>query len=231
MTLKALDAHWQVCGKFPIKCPHCGQTVVRASLDKHIKSDCLMIEERCPFAFCGCDFKNQRRHLQKHNAMEVAKHLDMLFESHQHLKDEKHHLEEQVQELKSKLDQLELKNEQCNKEMKLLKEFCTISNNVDTESEESDTLSETNEDENTVLVGNFPSTVNEHMVRSLLGQYGRHASVIYHSKIKLAVVKYYDKRSAENLIEKYKADGIKIHGCYLVCVNHHCIDYPPGIPV
>ena len=219
-----LDDHFQVCGQYPVTCTYnCGTKVVRALLEKHVNNDCPMVTERCFYAFCGCQLKEQRGELRKHYKTEAKEHLSKLYVTYDSkdkqclkLQEEKEDLEEEIKELKSKLQQFEFEKQQNDKEMKLLKEFCDMQENGD--DEDSQPRPETDPNEYRVLVGNFPYSVDEHRARSLLGQYGRLDRVTYYSEKKMAVVKYFSNGSVQNLLEKYKTEGIKIHYTLLVCV-------------
>lgn len=68
--------HLEVCGKFPVKCPHgCDQDeILREKLQDHSNS-CPKVPVQCSFSGMGCKFRGSRESLEDHISSSAAEHL------------------------------------------------------------------------------------------------------------------------------------------------------------
>ena len=214
-----LDDHFKVCGQYPLECPSkCGRKIARAQVENHVDKECQMTVKRCTFAFCGCEVKKQRKDISYHLEDAMLDHLSMLVSRYliqkgenDRLLEEKQQLEEEVAELEHKVSKLERESRTKDAELELLKEFRIV--------QDSTGHCNIDGDENCVLIGNFPYLATEHMARSLLGQFGHQASLVFYPDKHMAVVKYDSIWSVERLLGKYKDEGIKLRGNLLVCAH------------
>ena len=72
--------HYNTCGKFRVPCPNgCKmKEIPREQVEQHLATECPKQKVSCPFAEAGCDFKAERKQMEKHVREDPADHLSKL---------------------------------------------------------------------------------------------------------------------------------------------------------
>ena len=95
-----LKIHDKLCEKKLIHCPDCNASRPRADMDLHMAHDCPFATTPCRFANIGCPRKLKRKDMLLHEK-NTDFHINMVFDSVIHLKDDVQQLKATVVEMKS----------------------------------------------------------------------------------------------------------------------------------
>ena len=215
-----LEEHWKDCESFPVQCENkCGCTVKREKMGEHLNDYCPLEVVKCEYFYAGCDVTLPRK--------EMTAHVDNAAKDHLHLVTKK--LTRQEEELKElaqirrrfELVQRELmqkdadlekeraQNDNQNKMMNLFKRLCDLR----------DADGDPNKQ---VLVTNIDFCEQEHVLKSLFGQFGRIRRIETYTMSwsgRVAVVEYVENSSVNNLFCKYNTAGVKLRKVSLNCAR------------
>lgn len=207
-----LNAHWQICDKFPAECENkCGVKITRANMSAHVKDDCPMTKVECEYSYAGCEVKLPRREMAGHVDQAVKEHLEIMkikISRQQTQIDAWTSLYAELQHdlmiKQIEVDSVDGKISAKDRVIAILKKLC--------EERDGNCVPE-----HQVLVTNFDTYVNEHMIRSLFGQFGRMDQVEFYGYRQIAVVEYFDEHSVDRVFHRYNTRGISLRGYQLEC--------------
>lgn len=212
-----MEDHWKECKSYPIQCENkCGEKIKRDKMAKHLKEHCPLTVINCEYCYAGCDVTLPRK--------EMAAYMDQAAKDHLQLVTTKlTKQEEQLVSLQAKLDlvQKELtqkdvdtrqeiahKDDQLtfkDKTIDLLKQLCDFRDD--------------GESKNQVLVSNFDFIEDEHVIKSVFGQFGRIEHIDFFPWSSIAVVKFAVTSSVDRLFERHDTTGIKLRKVKLDCIR------------
>ena len=209
-----LEEHWKECKGYPVQCENkCGETVKREKMVEHLKDHCPYTVINCEYSYAGCDVTLPRKEITAHMDEAAKDHLQLitkkLAKQEEELKElahiKKELMEKEVdtkQEMAHKDNQLALKD----KTIDLLKQLCQIRN-------------DSGESDSQVLVSNFGRFDDEHVIKSLFGQFGRIQHIDFHPWRSMAVIEFMQCSSVDRLFERYNTRGISLRGISLYCTR------------
>lgn len=216
-----MEDHWKECKGYPVQCENtCGETVKRDKMAEHLKEHCPLTVINCEYHHAGCDVTLPRKEIAAHMDQAAKDHLQLvtkkLTKQEEELKEltslraklnsvQKELTQKDVdtrQEITCKDDQLALKD----KTIDLLKQLC------DLRDDEGDSESQ-------VLVSNFDFGEDEHVIKSLFGQFGRIDHVDLYPWSGIAVIEFEVTSSVNRLFERYNTTGIKLRKVKLDCIR------------
>uniref|UniRef100_A0A7M5XC89 Uncharacterized protein n=1 Tax=Clytia hemisphaerica TaxID=252671 RepID=A0A7M5XC89_9CNID len=88
---KIIDYKNHLCGECPlvnVKCPNegCQSALVRQEIPEHLAEECLYEKIECEYFDVGCNQKVQRKDLDKHNKINLAKHQKFMLHDYKLMK-------------------------------------------------------------------------------------------------------------------------------------------------
>lgn len=174
-----------------ILCPNgCGTTLKNTNIKAHVETKCPQSVVCCEFANAGCLSMMRRRDLKAH--LETAKDQHIIF------------LSDKVKVMEAEILKLKTENASKDQEIESLQKCVTDLNvtGVHSAIHESSRL----------LVTNFPTGTNQHMIKSHFGQFGRMKSVKWFAGDGIAILEFVLSSSVTRVFERHCSTGICLKG-------------------
>ena len=200
MKLSNVEKHTEnKCSNCVVACPNrCEASMKSTAIKNHTESECPLSVVNCKFVYAGC--------LQMMQRINVKDHLESATQEHIIL------LSKKVKEIDSEIHRLKAENAAKDLRISML-----TNSQVQNQATKSATQTQSSKK---LFVMNLPSKVDDNLVKSVFGQFGRVGSVELLRGGGMAVVEYAESASVTHALKKSCSTGIVTCGKKLdVCLE------------
>ncbi|XP_066934295.1 TNF receptor-associated factor 6-like [Clytia hemisphaerica] len=143
MSAREIENHHGECPFINVECPNdeCQLEYLRQEIPKHLAEECLYEKIACEYSDVGCNQKVQRKDMEEHNKINLAKHQKLMLHDYKLMKMKVAEVERSNKELRDELKKANEKKPQSQKPVlknKFKSLYVTESEDYVTESEDSD---------------------------------------------------------------------------------------------
>ena len=217
-----LEAHWKDCESYPVECENkCGMIIRRDHIGDHLKDYCPLEVIKCEYSYAGCDVTVPREKMTAHMEEAAKDHLQLVSkklskreEELKELAQVRSKLELAQREIMQRDNDLEKERASKDNQDKMLNIFKRLCHLRDADGDP----------DRQVLITNISFLEQEHVLKSLFGQFGRIRRIEVYATAwsgaqRMAVVEYENSSSLHNLFYRYNTRGITLRKVSLNCTH------------
>lgn len=213
-----LEEHWKECESYPVQYKNkCGEIIKREEMGEHLSDHCPLEVIKCEYSYAGCGMTLPRKEMTAHIDEAAKNHLQLVTkrltkqeEKLKELADVCRRLELVQRESMQKDVDLEKERARKDNQDKIINLFKRLCNLRDADGDP----------DKQVLITNISYWEQEHVLKSLFGQFDRIRRIeVYAWSGRMAVVEYEENSSIDSLFYQYNTRGIKLHKVSLDCTR------------